>query len=355
MSNLSDFIGGGKSRIVRGYQIHNGISSFTSPGKGKLIVFGIGGGASGAVGYSNVATPILATGGGAGELAIDVIDVLANDAFAISCGTGGAAASVSSVGAANGNDGANTTITGPNSYALTIKGGIKGLCTVGAQSQTGGAGGNGGTGGTTKVRRFAGGRGGNITGTATAATLIRLATGGGGVNTRGPNSQAITRAGDMVALTVTGAMGTGGGSAGARGGDITAASAGLYTGGGGYGGAGAANATTAGPNALGVATPSAPADILATLAVFGINHFGGGGTAAGPGGGQSSSTNPITGTAGVMGGTSGGANSASALVNGLAALMGAGSGGISGNSGSGTFASGKGGDGIVVTIYCEDV
>lgn len=350
------FSGGGKSRLVRSYQIHSGVSAFVAPAKGKLLILEIAGGASGGAGFNSTATPIIATGGGAGEWVTDVVDVSPGDSFAIFVGLGGAATSIGAPGAANGTDGGSTSITGPNGYSLIANGGIKGLCTIGAQSQTGGAGGNGGSGGTAKARRSPGGRGGNCTGTATAGTLIRLATGGGGVNTRGTSVQTTTRGGDMVALTVTGGMGTGGGSAGYRGGDITSASASLFTGGAGYGGSGVTNSATAGPNALGVAATASPADILASLAVFGINYFGGGGTTAGPGGGQNSSTNPSAGSPGVMGGGGAAANavtSANSCSQGQ--QLGGGGAGASMNANAGPVNSGKGGDGIVITIFCEDI
>lgn len=345
--------------IVRQMRILTQSDDLVAPCTGKMLVFAVAAGASGALLNSTTATQRLAPGGGAGEAVWDVIDVAKNDTFTAVLGAPGAApTALSGLGTANGNDAANLTLTGPNSYTMTAEGGKRGVAVSGSATAPGGLGGSAGTGGTARVIRAPGGRAGNVSG-ATGSAMI--ATAGGGVNAMMRAAQTATRGGDSTSTNSSAQIATGGGSPGGRGGDRTGTGTGV-TGGAGAGGNAADNALTAGPNIRGVAAQASPADLFAALATYGIDYFGGGsdgssGTTPGPGGASGGKVD-----AG-LGSTAAGIFAASgacvAPTNGVNATagdtgFGAGSPGMVG-AGVSTNLTGKpGGKPILVAIFVEE-
>lgn len=203
MSNALQFfrLSGGTTPSL--YAIVTTSQTITAPCDGFMNLMGVAGGGSG--GAASHLTLANATGGGASELVYDCIPVRAGDAFVITLGAGGGPVTAAAAGAAQGLDGTATTITGPNSYSLTIAPGKGGAATVGGGAINGGPGGFGGTGGTPNVVRYQGGRGGNIS----SATALK-ATGGGACNPFGLTAQTGTRGGDII-TGATGQVATGGG------------------------------------------------------------------------------------------------------------------------------------------------
>lgn len=345
--------------IVRQMRVLTQSGAVIAPTSGKMLLLAAAAGASGAAMNSTTATQRLATGGGAGEIVFDVVEVSAGDTFTATLGAPGAALPSVGVGVStNGNDASNTTITGPNSYALTVVGGKRGVFVSGAAAANGGDGGTGGTGGSSRVLRFPGGRAGNVT---DAAGTARIATGGGGVNAMGLTAQTGTRAGDSTTTNATAAVATGGGAPGGRGGDRTGTGTG-NTGGAGAGGSAADNALTAGPNIKGLSVTSSPADIVAVLATYSIDFFGGGVPAddasqAGPGGalGGRTDVNAVNQQAGNFAASAGvvavtGVGNASSGKPGF----GAGSGAVVASNAATLAAVPAGGQAIVVMIFIEE-
>lgn len=279
--------------IVRQMRVLRQSDTLKAPTDGKMLLMVVAAAASGALVANATATQRVATGGGAGEAAWDVVDVAKDDTFTVTIGAPGAGiSSTAGVAAAiNGNDASNTTVTGPNSYALTVVGGKKGLAATGTASVSGGAGGTDGVGGTSRVIRAPGGRGGSV---SSAAGSAMIATGGGAVNAMMRTAQTDTRGGDSTSTNTAAAIATGGGAPGGRAGDRTGSGTGT-TGGGGAGGPATDNALTAGPNIIGLASQASPAWVSAALAAYGIDYFGGGTDGAssidaGPGGGLGGNT-----------------------------------------------------------------
>lgn len=344
----------GSRYIPRKTQYLSASGTFVAPAKGKVALLAVAPGASGAAASSSIAGPVVCTGGGAGENATDWMDVEAGATFTAMLGNPGASVSVTGT-AANGNNGGNTVISGPNGYSLSVVGGKKGVTTSGTTAAvSGGDGGTGGTGGTANVVRSRGGRGGGVINIqANASIANRRATGGGGVNMVFATTQDVTRGGDISATSGT-ACASGGAGCGGAGGDNTVG--GSDYAGGGYGGA--ASAHQPGPNAVGQRTQASPAGLVPGLACFGVDHFGGGGTstfAAGPGGGSSANSAL---SAGIFGGTSGYAGVSSSDPPNQGAVLpgaGAGSGGAVSQSSSLTATTAPGGNSFVVFIFLQEV
>lgn len=251
--------------------------TYKAPVSGTLLLRAIAADGSGGVSLGGCAT-----GAGAGESADKVVQVSAGDEFVITIGAGGAGLT-RTTGHANGNDGGDTTVVGPN-VNLIVKGGKGGkAAAVSAGAQL--LGGLGGTGGTGGDFHRPGGRGGNISNCNFAHV-----TGGGGVNFSTTLTQEATRGGDVLG-TPTGSNQTGGGGVRGRGGDATSQAAIDTPGGGAYGNAldNTSAAQTGGPNAIGLRTAGAVSFLSAAGDPFGIDFVSGNGASAsndaGPGGG----------------------------------------------------------------------
>ncbi|WP_243021761.1 hypothetical protein [Simplicispira sedimenti] len=310
MADLSSLIGGaGVVPMPIDSRTITSSMTYTASVSGTLLLRVIAADGSGGVSLSGCAT-----GAGAGESADKVVQVSAGDAFVITIGAGGAGLT-RTTGHANGNDGGDTTVSGPG-VAITVKGGKGGKAsavTAGAPL-LGGEGGEGGSGG--DVHR-PGGRGGYI-----ANCNFAHVTGGGAVNFSHIFTQQATRGGDVLNSTPAGITTTGGGGVRGHGGDAVAATAVSTAGGGAYGDAlDGANPGAAGPNAGGGRTSGAITFLSAAGDPWGLDFASGNGASypgatsdAGPGGGgmpgqqASSTTKPgafggwgaVTETAGVV-------------------------------------------------------
>lgn len=223
-----------------------------------------------------------ATGAGAGENGIKLHPVNAGDSIVITLGAGGPSVTRYVSGYTNGNDGGNTTITGPNGLNVLLmggKGGKAGPVTAGASL----LGGEGGIGGYGADLHRPGGRGGNIDNCNNSHQ-----TGGGALNGTNVSTTSATRAGDVTG-TPTGQCRTGGGGYGGRGGDLLSTSG--SSPGGGTGGDALDGSTASGrggPNILGQRSATGITLLNNATAPFGINATGcgaDGGSAAGDGGG----------------------------------------------------------------------
>lgn len=282
MADLSSLIGGaGVVPMPIDSRTITSSMTYTAPVSGTLLLRVIAADGSGGVSLSGCAT-----GAGAGESADKVVQVSAGDAFVITIGAGGAGLT-RTTGHANGNDGGDTTVTGPG-VALTVKGG-KGGKAAAVSAGTPLLGGLGGTGGTGGDFHRPGGRGGNI-----SNCNFEHVTGGGAVNFSHVQTQEATRGGDVLHATPAGAILTGGGGVRGHGGDAVAAAGGVTTAGGGaYGDAlDGTSAGAAGPNAVGGRTSGAVTFLSATGDPWGLDFASGNGASysgassdAGPGGG----------------------------------------------------------------------
>lgn len=262
-------------RVVTKSTIYKAIAS------GTLVIRAVG--ATGSPGLAH--TTGCATGAGAGEVVDKAHPVSAGDDIIITIGSGGAAVTRTTSGQTNGNDGSDTTITGPNSLNVVIKAGKAGKAAA-LSAGTPLAGGDGGQGGFGGDTHRPGGRGGNITNCA----VIQV-TGGGAPNLTTTQTQTATRGGDVPVLPGS-LVATGGGSPGGRGADFTSAGGNGATAGGGMGGdatdGGDAVAGKCGPNVLGQRSATAVTLINAAGAPFGLDLQGNGAdasNAAGNGGG----------------------------------------------------------------------
>jgi len=345
--------------IVRQMRIITQSDTLVAPTDGQLLILAVAAGASGAVLNSTTATQRLATGGGAGEAVFDVIEVTKNDTFTATLGAPGAAVGPGVAPfSSNGNNAANLTLTGPNSYSMSAEGGKAGVAATGSATAAGGAGGTAGTGGTARVIRAPGGRAGTVSGAAGSAMI---ATGGGGVNAMMRTAQTATRGGDSTSTSTTATIATGGGAPGGRAGDRTGTSTGA-TGGAGAGGNGTDNALTAGPNIRGSATQASPADLFGALATYGIDYFGGGtpgDSTLTPGGGGATGGRVNGAGSLAVAGIFAAAGAICAPTNGTTVTadtpgFGAGSPGMVGSGVSTTLTSKAGGQAILVAIFIEN-
>lgn len=323
MQSQTDLMGIGGSKQILSKLFALTSTTIVVPFTGHMLVRAAGAGASGARAPSGGN----ATGGGAGEMLVDVVPVVAGDTVTITIGAGGA--QQTTLGTA-GTAGGDTTVACTGYSAMAKGGGAGQQAASGAVS--GGTGGTAGTGGTSKVVRRDGGRGGAITG----AGNTNKTTGGGAYNILGLTQTAGTRGGDVSQNDAT-ARGTGGAGIGGRGGDITT-SAVAYTTAGGAGGAAADNSTaTAGTNYFQEVSTSAPTDMQqSAVALLPFGYFCGASTGANSGNGAGG---PSSATLGYAGGKLAGGGAGTAGAGGAGGLAaGGGAGSASGGAGGGGFA-----------------
>lgn len=297
------------------------------------------------------------TGGGAGGKCIKKVKLTAGDTLNFTVGAGGAAISLTSNGQSNGNDGGDTTVTGPNSLNMIAGGGKGGKFSTALAITHGGAGGTSSGG----DENLTGGRGGSVL-AHHASSISRRATGGGAL----PVVSDGHRGGDVLTPANTYEV-TGGGGAGGRGGDVLATA----TQHGGTGGGGSVTRgvdkdltvpqTAGGKALLGIA---APGKIDVPLVPW--FPYSGEGTAGhysttvpsadgGPGGGSGGAANSSTGAMsskgpGIFGGSGGAASTINATSGALSAanpFIG-GSGGAIGAPSTGACSAAAGGDGWII-------
>ena len=298
MADLSDLeAGGGVLPQPIDQRVVFSSTTYVAPVSGTLAIFAAAADGSPGLAYGAGC----ATGAGAGEIGIKLLPVTAGDSIVFTLGSGGASVTRNTTGQTNGNDGGNTTITGPNGWSGTLIGGKGGK--AGPQSAgvalAGGDGGNGGTG--FDIHR-PGGRGGNI-----ANCNKNHQTGGGALNGTSTATTSATRGGDVTG-TPTNPCRTGGGGYGGRGGDMISTD-GNSPGGGAGGDAldGFTAAGRCGPNIVGLRSATAISLLNNATAPFGLNAIGCGsdGTnAAGDGGGGVGDS--ATAGSGALGGSLGG-------------------------------------------------
>lgn len=323
MSRPSSQGGGQAAYMIRTVLPLSASGVFTVPANGKLVyMLQAAAGSGGAVG--NNSSLRMATGAGAGERVVDIVDCKAGEVFTVTLGAPGALVSAVSA-VTQGNNASNSTVVSTNGYSCTIVGGKGGAAAITGTSLAGGLGGSGGSGGSSNIIRMAGSRGGNIT-NATGVSC----TGGGAPNAMGLPVDA-TRGGDISIGAAS--LATGGGGVGGQGGDITSVSV-TATGGGGSGGSAVNNAATAGRNIKGQAQTASPTDVVQMLAQFLLDMYGGGSdggaaTLSGAGAGSGANAAGSSGNCGNFG-ASGGANNpgGGTTVSGVPGI-GAGSGGSS--------------------------
>lgn len=322
--------------------------TWTAPYDCEVAIHAFGGSGTGG-GARGGGISASATGGGAGARCSKKVKLKAGDTLVLTPGAGGLPAAPGNTAAADGNDGGDTTVTGPYGLNMVAGGGKagKGMANAGMTLLLGGAGGIA-TGGDENVT---GGRGGNKA--ASTAAGHAGCTGGGAL----PLFDVGYRGGDILAIVNTNNA-TGGAGVGGNGGDITGASiSGAYTGGGGSAGPGISTAvsgqTMGGPE---VSIGAADAPLAHWLPLSGaggqgnVSPSGAGGIGGGSGGAGSTTT--VAGAPGAFGG-SGGANGGSGTTtqNPCPDLPFGGTGGAV-TSGSAAPVASKAGDGfIILEIY----
>lgn len=302
------------------------------------------------------------TGGGGGAKATKTVKLNAGDVLTFAIGAGGAinASTVNVV--ANGNDGGDTTVTGPGGLNVVAGGGKGGKASTALAALPGGLGGLA-TGGD---ENLSGGRGGDIT-AAHASNMIGRATGGGGLPVVG---RAGRRGGD-IASTFAFKLATGGAGAGGDGGDILSGGAVGETATGGGGAitsgisvpSGGYGATAGGKALVAIAVPGKIEVPLTPWFPYsgegqaGVVSSGALSTDAGPGGGSGGAVASSTGGmvsrgAGIFGGSGGsvagttGTSQSGIFMNGANPFVG-GSGG-SMHMTTGTASAAAGGDGWII-------
>ena len=345
MADLSSLIGGaGVVPMPIDSRVITGSLTYTAPVSGTLLLRVIAADGSGGVSQGGCAT-----GAGAGESADKVVQVSAGEEFVITIGAGGAGLT-RTTGHANGNDGGDTTVSGPG-VAITVKGGKGGKAAAMSAGTPllGGLGGEGGTGG--DFHR-PGGRGGNI-----SSCSHGHVTGGGAVNFSHVQTQEATRGGDVLG-TPTSQNSTGGGGVRGRGGDATSQNY-INTSGGGSNGNALDNvsalAGNGGPNHVGSRLAGAVTLLSAAGDPFGLDFAAGNGAStsndAGPGGGgmPGDPTTASTAKPGPFGGYGATTFAGGGTVPAAVALYGAPGGTV---FSSGNLVSLKGRDGVVfLRIY----
>ena len=267
-----------------------------------------------------------ATGGGAGARCTKTVKLKAGDTLTISPGAGGALNTLSTTGAQNGNDGGDTTVTGPGGLNMVAGGGKKGVAsTDGTVALNGGVGGIA-TGGDVNVP---GGRGGNaVSGSNVAA---QRATGGGAL----PLFDVGYRGGDILIAIGNSQAATGGAGVGGPGGDISNYTLEVASGGGGSFGAGLEPVG----NNQGGAGGASPLGTLTTLTPLTRWLLVGG-----PGAAGMRAVSNANGNDADVGGGSGGAvhNTSGSITSGKAGTMGGGGGASTISTGSATALGGNG-------------
>ncbi|MEG2469143.1 MAG: hypothetical protein RSB86_17355 [Comamonas sp.] len=260
-------VGAGCPGMIVQYELVTVSKTVTAYSDGMLDIFCSGASGGGGVGFNGT----FLGGPGAGEVAVKrSIPVRAGDSFVVTIGAGGASVSRATAGLTPGNAGGDTTITGPG-VAITVHGGM-GAPGGTTKPVAGGLGGTGGAGGDV---HYPGGDGGDVLATSTAT----FGAAGGGAVAAIPTPQAARKGGSLTSGGVQHAGGAGVGGVGSSG-------SGSSSGGGGSGGP--ASGLTGGPNFFGVLIQASPLEVLASIAGWGLDVFGGGAShigPAGPGGG----------------------------------------------------------------------
>jgi hypothetical protein len=329
-------------------------TSWTVPATGTYRIQAWGGSGTGAVARGG---SVFVTGGGGGAKCTKTVKLTAGDVLAFTVGAGGALNQLTANGQANGNDGGDTTITGPNGLNMVAGGGKGGKYATTVAVVDGGAGGiaSGGD------ENLSGGRGGSIL-THHPNTIGRRATGGGGL----PVVRDGWRGGDISCI-VNVQLATGGAGAGGRGGDVlsTVTAAGATGGGGaitrGIDLVGTENITAGGKALLAIAAPG-KVDVPLTP-WFPYSGEGTVGTYSssipsidgGPGGGSGGAVNSASGAMtskgpGIFGGSGGaisGVNATSGSLSTANTFIG-GSGGATGAPSTGGCTAAAGGDGWII-------
>lgn len=319
---------------------------FTVPFNCMMDMLLVGGGASGGMTYSNGNVG----GAGAGEVAFLYGKVFqAGAVLQVWPGQGGIPVTRSTAGQTPGAVGSLTEVIHEASgFHLAAHGGQPGNVGAAGSFQAGGAGGTGG--GTAYpvagALHFAGGDGGS-----SSSTTVGVG-GGGAANILGWSDPAAYCTGGLL---TAGSGGAGGAGVGGKGGEKNTATASSFSAGGGSGGsasAGLSSAATAGVNAVGISTQASVSSLASIATTFGLDYFGGGGytaVAPGPGGGSSGDLPANLKASGIFGGM-GGAFNGSTTINVLPqAGLGGGGAGLHVSAGA-TWASGRGGGGLVVFV-----
>lgn len=318
--------------------------TYTTPFDAYIDFMCVGAGPSGGITHGNGAVG----GGGAGECAYYLgLFVPAGTVFTASVGAGGVPVSRGTAGQTWGLVGTQSSIVAASiSFNLTAFPGDPGVAGAISGVRAGGAGGTGGAASSTAGSlHYAGGPGGS----ATSATFG--VAGGGAVNVMGWSDPATRLVGGSL---TAGSGGAGGAGVGGKGGEKNHATAPSMSAGGGSGGPatdGLSAATTAGPNAAGLRT-QASFSSLVTPSSFFYDYFGGGGynaVAPGNGGGSSGDVASASGikASGVFAGMGGAYNGATVTVLPQAGIGGPGCGV---HATTGTWSSGRGGDGLIVML-----
>ncbi len=185
---------------------------WVAPFTGKAQVVVVGGGGSGAIGSGNFYS---VSGGGAGEFAADMVNIVAGHTYTLVIGAGGLTATANTPG----NPGGNTSFSDNDSYTITANGGGGGAYSISVPNDvSGGTGGTGGTGGSASALRFPGGDGGDakaLNNTGGAGLLIAVGGGGSvGVFIDGANGGSATVSTTNATNTMAYAGGAGVGAAG---------------------------------------------------------------------------------------------------------------------------------------------
>lgn len=329
--------------VPAAYRLFNQSDTYTVPFRCMMDMLLVAGGASGGMAYSSG----IVAGAGAGEVAMLYGAVFeAGTELSVAVGAGGAPVTRNTAGQTQGNAGTQTRVSNASlGFDLRAYPGQPG--SVGTGFKYGGIGGSGGGVAfpVPGALHFAGGPGGSA-----SSTTFGVA-GGGAVNIMGWSDPATRLIGGSFN---SGTGGAGGAGVGGRGGDKNTATANSFSPGGGSGGPGddaLSSAATAGCNAVGMRTQASMSS-LATLATWGLDYFGGGGYTTvdpGPGGGSSGNTVANINASGIFGGMGGAFNGSTTIVQIPQAGVGGGGAGLHVTNGA-TWASGRGGDGLVVLV-----
>lgn len=340
----SSALGGGEPQLL----IVTTARTWTAPYDCEVAIHAFGGSGTGGAAKGGGLTAS-ATGGGAGARCTKRIKLKAGETLTMTPGAGGLPVIIGSAAAVDGNDGGDTTVTGPHGLNMIAGGGKGGKARsyAGDQLLLGGAGGIA-TGGDENVT---GGRGGNKA--AAGSSTYTGCTGGGAL----PLFDQGYRGGDIL-VAIGNGNSTGGGGVGGNGGDVTGASAtNVCTGGGGSAGPGGSSASTGAQTAGGPEVNIGSIDVPLTpwLPISGAGGQGhssaSGAGGIGGGSGGAGNTTTVVGAPGAFAG-SGGANGGSGTTtqNACPDLPAGGTGGVI-TTGS-TLINAKAGDGfIILEIY----
>lgn len=328
-------------------------TTFSPPFNCKALVYVIGAGGSGGAITVEVVndTQGAASGGGAGGLAISLLQLSSSVNYTATIGDGGTAPVTADAAnqTASGNNGGNSEFSGSGIATMTANGGSAGAASV----QTGGTtatatGGAGGTATGGNLSNITGGSAGLAEDTGTTSGGA-CASGGGGVGILG-----VAYDGGDATASFSGA-GSGGAGVGGKGGNATATTTATETYGGNYLGAGP-DATNASGDPVLSFVNSVTAD-GPNVSVFDFNQSAQTGSSQnqyrGVGGrGRDGGTN--AGTGGLFSGGGGTSRAGTATTGGGGGEGGGGGGGSAHwNRTSGTATGGVGGDGMVIIRILE--